>query len=68
MQNAFKKQDTLNQEGPSMSELFAKKRMEAEKALADKKPTGPSTNEVEDRKARLLAQRDALRKAKEQKR
>lgn len=52
----------------SMSELFAKKREETEKALKDKKTTGPSTNDIEDRKTRLLAQRDALRKAKEEKR
>lgn len=42
--------------------------METEKALANKKPGGPSSSEIEDRKARLLAQRDALRKAKEEKR
>ena len=52
-----------------MSELFAKKRQEAEKALANQpKTAGPSSNDVEDRKARLLAQRDALRKEEEKKR
>lgn len=68
MQNAFKKQEAQNQEGPSMSELFAQKRRETEKALEEKKSNAPSNTEIEDRKARLLAQRDALRKAKEQKR
>lgn len=68
MANAFRKQDDSNNSGPSMSELFAQKRMETEKALANKKPGAPSTTEIEDRKARLLAQRDALRKAKEEKR
>ena len=51
-----------------MKELFEKKRLEAEKALAEKQASGPSKNEVEERKARLLAQRDLLRKQKEDKR
>lgn len=68
MAEAGKKQDSLN-EGPSMQELFAKKRAEAEKALLEKTQSGkPSNQEVEDRKARLLAQRDMLKKQKEEKR
>lgn len=53
-----------------MSELFAKKRKEAEDALANKQTTGgkPNEDQIAERKAKLLAQRDALRKAKEQKR
>ena len=53
-----------------MAELMRKKREEAEKKLEESKLNagGPSTQDKEDRKARLLAQRDALRKAKEEKR
>jgi hypothetical protein len=40
----------------------------AEKKLEEAKTSGPSKNDVEDRKARLLAQRDLLRKQKEEKR
>jgi hypothetical protein len=49
----------------SMSELMAHKRKEAEKKLEEAKAnqgTGPSKSDVDDRKARLLAQRDLLRK------
>lgn len=67
MANAFKKQDEEN-EGLSMKELFEKKRIEAEKKLEEAKVTGPSKKDVDDRKARLLAQRDLLRKQKEAKR
>lgn len=48
-----------------MSELMAFKRQQTEKKLEEAKAaqgTGPSKNDVEDRKARLLAQRDLLRK------
>ena len=48
-----------------MSELMAQKRAEKEKKLEEAKAaqgTGPSKTDVEDRKARLLAQRDLLRK------
>lgn len=54
-----------------MAELAAKKRAEAEKKIEEAKAsqgTGPSKSDVEDRKARLLAQRDLLRKQKEEKR
>ena len=53
-----------------MAELMRKKREEAEKKLEESKlnASGPSSQDKEDRKARLLAQRDALRKAKEEKR
>ncbi len=44
-----------------MKELFEKKRIDAEKRLEEAKISGPSKNEVEERKARLLAQRDLLR-------
>ena len=69
MQAALNKQDEANADsGLSMKELFEKKRLEAEKALAEKQSSGPSKSEVEERKARLLAQRDLLRKQKEEKR
>lgn len=53
-----------------MKELFEQKRLAAEKALAESggASTGPSAEDKEARKARLIAQRDALRKAKEEKR
>jgi hypothetical protein len=54
-----------------MKELFEQKRLAAEKALAESgvtTTTGPSAEDKEARKARLIAQRDALRKAKEEKR
>ncbi len=68
LQEALDKQDQANKEsGPSMKELFEKKRMEAEKKLeAAGGKAGPSQNEIEDRKARLVAQRDLLRKVKEE--
>ena len=40
----------------------------AEEDIAKSGKSGPSNTEVENRKARLIAQRDALRKAKEDKR
>jgi len=51
--------------GLSMKELFEKKRLEAEKALEEMKEgkKGPNKSEIEERKARLLAQRDKLRLA-----
>lgn len=70
MSNVFKKQDEENQAQPSMSELFAQKRKAMEEKLA-KGPGDkgkPSESEVAERKAKLLAQRDALRKQKEAKR
>ena len=42
--------------------------MKAEAAIAEGGKSGPSNTEMADRKARLIAQRDALRKAKEDKR
>ena len=54
MAQALEKQSEANQEGPSMSELFAKKRAEREKEIEENKGK-PSNKEVEDRKARLLA-------------
>lgn len=66
MEAALRKQEEANKEAPSMSELFAKKRTEREKQIEEQKMK--SNNDVEDRKARLLAQRDLLRKQKEDKR
>ena len=68
MAEAAKKQDEKNNEGLSMAELLKRKRNETEKALADKQPAASNAESVEDRKARLQAQRDALRKQKESKR
>lgn len=69
MQEALKKQEEANaNSGLSMKELFEKKRIDAEKKLEEAKIAGPSKNEVEERKARLLAQRDLLRQQKEAKR
>jgi hypothetical protein len=69
MQEALKKQEEQNENsGLSMKELFEKKRLEAEKKLEEAKTSGPSKSDVEERKARLLAQRDLLRKQKEAKR
>ena len=51
-----------------MAELMRLKREKTQKEIEEKKSSGPSKSDVEDRKARLLAQRDALRKAKEAKR
>lgn len=66
MQAAINKQDGQNaDEGLSMKELFEKKRIEAEKKLEEAKVSGPSQSEKDERKARLLAQRDLLRKQKE---
>jgi hypothetical protein len=50
-----------------MKELFEQKRLAAEKALEEAKEQGKIENN-EERKNRLLAQRDLLRKAKEHKR
>ena len=67
MENALKRQQTTNEnEGLSMKELFEKKRLEAEKAVEGK--AVPGKESIEDRKARLQAQRDLLRKQKEEKR
>ena len=68
MQAALDKQQTKNENQPSMAELFRQKTEKATKELEASKASGPSKSDVADRKARLLAQRDALRKAKEQKR
>lgn len=69
MAEALRKQEEQNaNSGLSMKELFEQKRIAAEKKLEEAKTTGPSKDEVEDRKARLLAQRDLLRKQKEAKR
>ena len=52
-----------------MAQLFEKKRLAAEKALEEQKTSGNShKQDVEDRQARLRAQRDLLRKQKEDKR
>ena len=52
-----------------MAEIAAAKRKETEEAIEAAKAKGvPSDSEVEQRKARLRAQRDALRKAQEEKR
>jgi len=50
-----------------MKELFEQKRLAAEKVLEEAKEQGKIENN-EERKNRLLAQRDLLRKAKEHKR
>jgi len=55
MQQAFRKQDADNETLPSMSEMFAKKRKEAEDALANKHPAKPNEDQIADRKAKLLA-------------
>lgn len=73
MAEALKKQDATNENQPSMSELFAQKRKQAEEALASKIQTDmikgkPSESQIAERKAKLQAQRDALRKQKEEKR
>ena len=48
-----------------MAELFRQKTAKNEQVLEERKTSGPSKSDVADRKARLLAQRDALRKQKE---
>jgi hypothetical protein len=69
MQEALNKQaDSNANAGLSMKDLFEKKRIDAEKKLEEAKVAGPTKNEVDERKARLLAQRDLLRKQKEAKR
>lgn len=70
MAEALAKQDKLNQDsGLSMAELMKQKREKTEKLIEENKDDGgPSQNEKEERKARLIAQRDLLRKAKEIKR
>mmetsp|Transcript_1494 Transcript_1494/g.2633 ORF Transcript_1494/g.2633 Transcript_1494/m.2633 type:complete len:142 (+) Transcript_1494:1252-1677(+) len=71
LQEALDKQQLQNQDsGLSMKELFEKKRLENEKKLkeAQGKSSGPSKSEVEERKARLLAARDLMRKKKEEER
>ena len=67
MQDALNKQAAQDEGKESMKELFEKKRLAAEKALEEQKGK-PNQQEMEDRKARLLAQRDLLRKQKEEKR
>ena len=44
-----------------MAELFRQKTEAAEKAINDNTGKGPNQNDVAERKARLLAQRDRLR-------
>lgn len=64
MEEALRKQEMANKDsGLSMKELFEKKRLAAEKALEEMKDgsKGPNKSEIEERKARLLAQRDKLR-------
>lgn len=55
-----------------MKELFEKKRLEAEKKLEETKKNAPASSVIDkdkqDRVARLKAQRDLLRKQKEDKR
>ena len=65
LQEALAKQQKENEsQGKSMKELFEEKRIAAEKKLEEAK----KGEDNDERKARLLAQRDLLRKAKEQKR
>lgn len=69
MDEAKAKQDALNQEsGPSMAELFRQKTEAAEKAINDNTGKGPNQSDVQERKARLLAQRDRLRQIQDEKR
>lgn len=74
MAASMAKQDLKNFEsGPSMSELFKQKTMETEKLLESKTTDVGgkgklSEQEVLDRKARLQANRDKLRKIQEDKR
>lgn len=72
LDEALKKQDQKNADkfaGMSMAEIAAAKRKETEEAIEAAKAKGvPSESEVEQRKARLRAQRDALRKVQEEKR
>lgn len=69
MDEAKAKQDALNQEsGPSMAELFRQKTEAAEKAINDTTGKGPNQTDVQERKARLLAQRDRLRQIQDEKR
>ena len=51
-----------------MAELFKQKTLATEKAIADGGTSGPNNTDLQDRKARLIAQRDALKKQKEEKR
>ena len=67
MQEAMNKQANADEGKESMKELFEKKRLAAEKALEEQKGN-TSQKDKDDRKARLLAQRDLLRKQKEDKR
>jgi len=52
----------------SLRELMEQKRKNTEAMLEKKQTIGPSEAEKEERKARLQAQRDLLRKQKEDKR
>ena len=68
MAEALAKQDKINQDsGLSMAELMKQKREKTEALSEEKKEdgSGPTQSEKDERKARLLAQRDLLRKAKE---
>ena len=62
MQSALDKQAKKNESQPSMAELFRQKTQKAEEKIAEGGKSGPTNSEMEDRKARLIAQRDALRK------
>ena len=66
MNDALDKQHKSNADsGLSMKELFEQKRKAAEEKLKnaeESKTSGVSAQEKADRKARLLAQRDLLRK------
>ena len=69
MQEALNKQATQDEGKESFSELLKRKRTQTEKAIEEQKSTGkPGQQDMEDRKARLMAQRDLLRKQKEDKR
>ena len=72
MSEALKKQDEKNVDqfaGMSMAEIAAAKRAQTEKQIEEAKSGGgPSNDEMAKRKARLLEQRDKLRKAQEAKR
>lgn len=64
MAEAMAKQDKQNDTaGMSMAELFKAKSEKTSKEISDKATGGKATDsEVQDRKARLMAQRDKLRK------
>ena len=69
MQEALKKREQQDEGKVSMAEALRQKRLATEKALEEQKASGkPGQQEIDDRKARLMAQRDLLRKQKEEKR